>query len=117
MLELYFLNRVQCLVVCTPIFKLFRCECLYQSQTADLAAETPFNANFYNNDLRQLKERENSDQDPLRPQAYLNYILFDDQFKLVEESSGVKQVKNEPDQLQTLSSDQMVVKKSGFLYV
>ncbi|SEA59015.1 RHS repeat-associated core domain-containing protein [Chitinophaga terrae (ex Kim and Jung 2007)] len=84
---------------------------------ADLAAETPFNANFYNNDLRQLKERENSNQDPLRPQAYLNYILFDDQFKLVEESSGVKQVKNEPDQLQTLSSDQMVVKKSGFLYV
>ncbi|MGN7825073.1 RHS repeat-associated core domain-containing protein, partial [Chitinophaga sp. 22536] len=77
---------------------------------------TPFNANFYNNDYRQLKEK-NPDQQPGKPKAYLNYVLFDDQFKMVEENSGVKQVKAEPDQLQTLSQDKMVMKKSGFLYV
>ncbi|NML42109.1 RHS repeat-associated core domain-containing protein, partial [Chitinophaga sp. G-6-1-13] len=76
----------------------------------------PFNANFYNNDYRQLKEK-NPDQQPGKPKAYLNYVLFDDQFKMVNENSGVKQVKAEPDQLQTLLQDKMVMKKSGFLYV
>ncbi|SKA47371.1 RHS repeat-associated core domain-containing protein, partial [Chitinophaga eiseniae] len=79
-------------------------------------ASTPFNANFYNHDYRQLKEK-NPDQQPGKPKAYLNYVLFDDQFKMVEQNSGVKQVKAEPDQLQTLSQDKMVMEKSGFLYV
>ncbi|QOD67375.1 hypothetical protein HF329_33555 [Chitinophaga oryzae] len=79
-------------------------------------SNTPFNANFYNNDYRQLKEK-NPDQQPNKPKAYLNYVLFDDQFKMVEDNSGVKQVKAEPDQLQTLSQDKMVIKKNGFLYV
>ncbi|NML37460.1 hypothetical protein HHL17_09675 [Chitinophaga sp. G-6-1-13] len=77
---------------------------------------TPFNTNFYNNEYRQLKEK-NPDQQQGKPKAYLNYVLFDDEFKMVEENSGVKQVKAEPDQLQTLSQDKMVMKKSGFLYV
>ncbi|NLR68737.1 hypothetical protein HGH92_30825 [Chitinophaga varians] len=80
------------------------------------AAVPPFNTNFYNNDYRRLKEKD-PDQQPGKPKAYLNYVLFDDQFKMVEENSGVKQVKAEPDQLQTLSQDKMVMKKSGFLYV
>ncbi|WP_291913290.1 hypothetical protein [Chitinophaga sp. CB10] len=36
---------------------------------------------------------------------------------MVEQNSGVKQVKAEPDQLQTLSQEKMVMKKSRFLYV
>jgi RHS repeat-associated protein len=36
---------------------------------------------------------------------------------MVEANSGVKQVKAEPDQLQTLAQDKMVVKESGFLYI
>jgi RHS repeat-associated protein len=47
----------------------------------------------------------------------LNFALFDDQFNLVEDNSGVRQVKGEPDQLQTLAVDKMPVTKSGFLYV
>ncbi|MEC5143656.1 DUF6443 domain-containing protein [Chitinophaga sp. 212800010-3] len=77
---------------------------------------TPFNNNFYNNDYRRLKEKEPDQPNADRPKAYLNFVLFDDDFKLVEENSGVKQVKAEPDQLQTLGQDRMVVKKSGFLY-
>ncbi|MBO9732280.1 MAG: hypothetical protein J7623_26800, partial [Chitinophaga sp.] len=78
---------------------------------------TPFNANFYNNDYQRLKEKDPDQGKPDRPKAYLNFVLFDDQFNLVEENSGIKQVKAEPDQLQTLAQDKMPVKKSGFLYV
>jgi RHS repeat-associated protein len=78
--------------------------------------QTPFNTSFYNNDYQQLKEKEPDQQNVDRPKAYLNFVLFDDQFKLVEENSGVKQVKAEPDQLQTLGQDKMVIKKTGFLY-
>ncbi|MEC5145781.1 DUF6443 domain-containing protein [Chitinophaga sp. 212800010-3] len=77
---------------------------------------TPFNSNFYNNDYRRLKEKEPNQPNADRPKAYLNFVLFDDDFKLVEANSGVKQVKAEPDQLQTLSQDKMVIRKSGFLY-
>ncbi|WP_436488155.1 DUF6443 domain-containing protein [Chitinophaga sp. ARDCPP14] len=78
---------------------------------------TPFNSSFYNNDYQNLKEKEPDQPNTDRPKAYLNFVLFDDQFKLVDGNSGVKQVKAEPDQLQTLAQDKMVMEKSGFLYV
>jgi len=67
--------------------------------------QTPFTSNFYNNDYRRLKEKEPDQANPDRPKAYLNFVMFDDQFKLVDGNSGVKQVKAEPDQLQTLGQD------------
>ncbi|NLR79971.1 DUF6443 domain-containing protein [Chitinophaga eiseniae] len=78
--------------------------------------QTPFNSSFYNNDYRRLKEKEPDQPNTNRPKAYLNFVLFDDGFKLVEENSGVKQVKAAPDELQTLGQDKMVIKKTGFLY-
>lgn len=78
---------------------------------------TPFSNDFYNTDYQRLKEKDSDPAQTGRPKAYLNFVLFDDQFKLVEENSGVRQVKAEPDQLQTLGQDEMVVSKSGFLYV
>ncbi|MGF6925539.1 RHS repeat-associated protein [Chitinophaga sp. W2I13] len=77
----------------------------------------PFTSSFYNNDYQQLKEKEPDQQNPDRPKAYLNFVLFDDQFKLVEENSGVKRVTASPDELQKLIKDKMPIKKSGFLYV
>jgi RHS repeat-associated protein len=77
---------------------------------------TPF-GNFNANDYQRLKEKGPNQQQVDKPKAYLNFVLFDDQFNLVEENSGVRQVKAEPDQLQTLAVDKMAVTKSGFLYV
>ncbi|MCW3465273.1 DUF6443 domain-containing protein [Chitinophaga nivalis] len=78
---------------------------------------TPFTNNFLNNDYQRLKERESNPNNISKPKSYLNFVLFDDLFNLVEENSGVKQVKEEPDQLQTLVQDKMTIQKSGFLYV
>lgn len=78
---------------------------------------TPFGRDFYSTDYQRLKERDGDPVQVNRPKAYLNFVLFDDQFKLVEENSGVRQVKAEPDQLQLLGQDKMVVSKSGFLYI
>lgn len=79
--------------------------------------QTLFNSNFYNNDYQHLKDKAPDGGQVNRPKAYLNYVLFDDQFNMVDDNSGVKQVKAEPDQLQTLTQDKMVIEKSGFLYV
>ena len=79
---------------------------------------SPFTERFYGNEYQRLKQKEpGHGNQAKRPKAYLNFVLFDDQFKLVEENSGVKQVQAQPDQLQTLAQDKMVMKKSGFLYV
>ncbi|SDF77522.1 DUF6443 domain-containing protein [Chitinophaga filiformis] len=77
---------------------------------------TPF-GNFTGSDYQRLKEKEPGQNQPNRPKAYLNFALFDDQFNLVEDNSGVRQVKETPDELQTLSVDKMPIRKSGFLYV
>lgn len=78
----------------------------------------PFNENFVGSQYQRLKERDNSENVRNdRPRAYLNFVLFDEQFNMVEENSGVWQVKASPDELQTLGQDKMVVAKSGFLYV
>jgi len=76
----------------------------------------PF-GNFNGSDYQRLKERDADQNQQDKPKAYLNFVLFDDQFNLVEENSGVRQVKGEPDELQTLAVDKMPVMKSGFLYV
>ncbi|PSL19288.1 DUF6443 domain-containing protein [Chitinophaga ginsengisoli] len=78
---------------------------------------TPFDLDFYNNTYQHLKEKSQDNGQQDRPKAYLNFVLFDDEFKLVEENSGVRQVKQNPDELQELGVDKMAIEKSGFLYV
>lgn len=78
---------------------------------------TPFNADFYSNQYQRLKEKEENGNSPDRPKAYLNFVLFDSDFKMVEKNSGVRQVKAEPDELQELQVEEMPITKSGFLYV
>jgi RHS repeat-associated protein len=85
--------------------------------TEAISNNTPFNADFYNNNYQRLKEKSQETGQPDRPKAYLNFVLFDDDFKLVEDNSGVRQVKESPDELQELGVDKMAVEKSGFLYV
>ncbi|WP_186452503.1 DUF6443 domain-containing protein [Chitinophaga polysaccharea] len=65
----------------------------------------------------QLKQKDPSQNLPDKPKAYLSYVLFDDRFNLVDENSGLKQVQGTPDALQTLATDRMVIKKTGFVYI
>lgn len=90
---------------------------LFSAHGAASGNGTPFNTNFYNNQYQQLRDRDADDTKTDKPRAYLNFALFDEHFKLVEENSGVRQVKNEPDQPQELATDKMVMNKSGLLYI
>lgn len=76
-----------------------------------------FTSNFYNNNYQQLKQKDPDVGAVNKRKAYLNFALFDDQLQLVDQNSGVRQVKNTPDELQHLLVDGMVMEKSGFLYV
>lgn len=79
---------------------------------------SPLNQQFFDNDYQRLKERDpGKDPSAQRPRAYLNYVLFDDQFKMVDENSGVRQVQAQPDEVQVLAQGKTVMKTSGFLYV
>ncbi|WP_160715072.1 DUF6443 domain-containing protein [Chitinophaga solisilvae] len=78
---------------------------------------SPFTDHFSLRDYQQLKQKKPDQADATRPKAYLNFVLFDDQFNLVKAGSGVKQVKSLPDQLQTLAQEKYPNPQSGFLYV
>ncbi|SDF47445.1 DUF6443 domain-containing protein [Chitinophaga filiformis] len=71
------------------------------------------NSNTYN----QLKSKDASQNQQDKPKAYLSYVMFDDQFNLVDENSGTRQVSGAIDALQTLAVQKMRIKKSGFLYI
>ncbi|SHN30804.1 RHS repeat-associated core domain-containing protein [Chitinophaga sp. CF418] len=79
--------------------------------------EQSFTSNFYNNNYQQLKQKGPDVEGINKRKSYLNFVMFDDQFQVVEGNSGVRQVKNSPDEIQQLSVDGMVMEKSGFLYV
>ncbi|HVI49193.1 MAG TPA: DUF6443 domain-containing protein [Chitinophaga sp.] len=69
-------------------------------------------------DINHLKSRDGiKDFQKERLKAYLNFALFDEQFKLVDDNSGVKQIGETPDKLQSLATDKMVIAKTGFLYI
>lgn len=91
---------------------------LSNGKATDAQVTTPFNENFAGNHYQKLKQKEaNSSENPLRPKAYLNYVLFDEQFNMVEANSGVKQVEGTPDVVQTLYKDKAKVTRNGYLYV
>ena len=51
-----------------------------------------------------------------KPKAYLNWVLFDEQFKLVSSSSGFDQVGDE-DELKTHVLSGLNISKNGYLYI
>ena len=80
-------------------------------------AGSPVATNFGNTGYQYLRDKDPSQNLSDKPKAYLNFALFDDQFTLVEEGSGVRQVQGAPDQLQTLATGLLPIPKTGFLYV
>ncbi|WP_343672472.1 DUF6443 domain-containing protein [Chitinophaga sp.] len=64
-----------------------------------------------------LKSKDPNQNVTTQPKAYLNFAAFDDQFNLVDENSGVRQVKGEIDSLISLVVGKMVIKKTGFIYI
>lgn len=55
--------------------------------------------------------------DPQDPRAYLNWVLFDEQFKYVPDGSGFIAVPGYSDYIQTLANSNLPVVKSGYLFV
>ncbi|MBV7534135.1 hypothetical protein, partial [Chitinophaga sp. sic0106] len=55
--------------------------------------------------------------DAVAPRAHLNFAVFNDRFKLVEENTGIRSLRNNPDELQSLTVDKFTVNQTGFLYV
>jgi len=75
------------------------------------------NASFSAANYDELKSKDADENLSDKPKAYLNYVLFDDMFNMVDENSGVKQVQGSPDELQTLSVNKFSIKKTGILYI
>jgi RHS repeat-associated protein len=80
-------------------------------------ASSAFNSSITPASYDQLKSKDPAENLSNKPKAYLNYVLFDDMFNIVNENSGVKQVQGNADELQTLAVGKTVIKKTGFLYI
>ena len=78
--------------------------------TAPISVLTPV---VYDN----LKNKDPNQNLSTSPKAYLNFAAFDDQFNLVDENSGVRQVKGNVDSLISLAINKFAVNKTGFVYI
>ncbi|PUZ23937.1 hypothetical protein DCM91_14125 [Chitinophaga costaii] len=65
----------------------------------------------------QIKQTPGSEDNASKPKAYLNFVLFDDQFNMVSSNSGNRQVQASPGALQTLAVSAMTIKSTGFIYI
>ncbi|WP_198315858.1 DUF6443 domain-containing protein [Chitinophaga tropicalis] len=84
---------------------------------AALGVNAPIANNFTGDDYQVLKNTDPLQNLSDKPKAYLNYVLFDDQFKMVNENSGVRQVQGSPNVIQPLETGSLVIKKTGFIYI
>jgi RHS repeat-associated protein len=64
-----------------------------------------------------IKTQNSTENQPNKPRAYLNYVMYDDQFNMVSSNSGIKQVQASPAVLQTLGTGKFVIAKSGFIHI
>jgi RHS repeat-associated protein len=80
-------------------------------------AGSPITTNFTAANYQAIRDKDPDQNQAAKPKAYLNYVLFDDQLQIVDDNSGVRQVQGSPDQLQTLATSTIIMKKTGFLYV
>ncbi|PUZ19494.1 hypothetical protein DCM91_20535 [Chitinophaga costaii] len=78
---------------------------------------SPMSADMNSTLFGQLKQLPTSENAAGKPKAYLNFVLFDDQFNMVSTNSGNRQVQASPSVLQTLAVTPMVIKTTGFLYI
>ncbi|MBW8683305.1 DUF6443 domain-containing protein [Chitinophaga rhizophila] len=78
---------------------------------------SPLATSFSGNAYQQLVNQEPAQNYPLWPKAYLSFVLFDHQFNMVPGNSGVRQVQGPPDVHLNVVLPQMVIEKSGFLYI
>jgi hypothetical protein len=76
---------------------------------------SPLATSFSSIDYQQLQVP--FQQLPWWPKAYMSYVLFDDQFKMTDANSGIRQVQGPPDALLSVVLPSMVIRKSGFLYI
>lgn len=63
-----------------------------------------------------LNDQSTSYSGSSKPKAYLNWVLFDEQFKYISNGSGFEQVGND-DVLTAITKTNMPIAKSGYLYI
>ncbi|SCC63933.1 RHS repeat-associated core domain-containing protein, partial [Chitinophaga costaii] len=79
---------------------------------------SPMSSTTMNSSLfDQIKQTTGSEDNASKPKAYLNFVLFDDQFNMVSSNSGNRQVQASPGALQTLAVSPMTIKSTGFIYI
>lgn len=85
----------------------------HSAAVTNAAAQSVFNKSNYEAIKRDDAENNATD----KPKAYLNYVMFDDQLKMVSENSGIRQPQDGPGVLNQLDVNPMRINKSGFIYI
>ncbi|PUZ19146.1 hypothetical protein DCM91_20895 [Chitinophaga costaii] len=81
-------------------------------------SSSPMSSTIMNSSVfDQIKQTPGSEDNASKPKAYLNFVLFDDQFNMVSSNSGNRQVQASPGALQTLAVSAMTIKSTGFIYI
>lgn len=101
----------------TALINAFNAGSVSEGAHAATGTTSPIATSFNSTDYETLKQKDPSQNISGKPRAYLNYTLFDDRFNMVSENSGVKQVQGSPDALQTLATDKMLIRRTGFIYI
>lgn len=84
---------------------------------AGIGSNSPIQSQFTGNTYNALKNSDASNNVSNKPKAYLNYVMFDDQFNMVSENSGIRQPQNGPGVINQLTVPAMRIQKTGFIYI
>lgn len=84
---------------------------------AGIGAGSPIQTQFTDATYNTLKNSDAGNNASGKPKAYLNYVMFDDQFNMVSGNSGIRQPQDGPGVINKLNVAAMRVEKTGFIYI
>ena len=84
---------------------------------AGIGANSPIQSQFTKDTYNALKNSDANNNASDKPKAYLNYVMFDDQFNMVSGNSGIRQPQGGPNVINVLEVQSMRIEKTGFLYI
>ncbi|WPQ61694.1 DUF4329 domain-containing protein [Chitinophaga sancti] len=84
---------------------------------AGIGANSPIQSQFTNDTYNALKNSDANNNASDKPKAYLNYVMFDDQFNMVSVNSGIRQPQGGPNVINVLEVQSMRIEKTGFIYI
>lgn len=103
--------------IVAAVLQAFKGNTVSDGVHAGIGANSPIQSSFISSNYSTIKNNNADNNLSDKPKAYLNFVMFDDQFNIVSGNSGMRQPQDGPGVINQLTVNPMRIEKTGFIYI